>query len=57
MYDRLPGLILGYHGCERWVGEAVLSGKTELKSSNNAYDWLGFSTAREFMNGLAIADS
>jgi hypothetical protein len=41
MYDRLPGLILGYHGCDRSVGEAVLSGKTELKASNNTYDWLG----------------
>jgi hypothetical protein len=41
MYDRLPGLILGYHGCDRSIGEAVLSGKTDLKASNNAYDWLG----------------
>jgi hypothetical protein len=41
MYDRLPGLILGYHGCDRSVGEAVLSGRTELRASNNSYDWLG----------------
>jgi hypothetical protein len=41
MYDRLPGLILGYHGCDRSVGEAVLAGKAELKANNNTYDWLG----------------
>ncbi len=41
MHDRLPGLILGYHGCDRAVGDAVLSGKTELRASNNTYDWLG----------------
>lgn len=41
MYDRLSGLILGYHGCDRAVGEAVLSGKVDLMASKNAYDWLG----------------
>jgi hypothetical protein len=41
MHDRLPGLILGYHGCDRAVGEAVLSGRIELRASNNTYDWLG----------------
>ena len=41
MYDRLPGLFLGYHGCDRAIGEAVLSGRVDLKPSENAYDWLG----------------
>ena len=41
MHDRLPGLILGYHGCDRGIGEAGLPGKAELKVSENAYDWLG----------------
>ncbi len=41
MYDRLPGLILGYHGCDRAVGEGVLSGKVDLMGSKNSYDWLG----------------
>jgi hypothetical protein len=41
MYDRLPGLVLGYHGCDRAVAEAVLAGKSELKASQNSYDWLG----------------
>jgi len=32
--------VLGYHGCDREVGEKLLSG-TPFKPSNNAYDWLG----------------
>jgi hypothetical protein len=41
MYDRLPGLILAYHGCDRQIGEEILSGQAELKASHNTYDWLG----------------
>ena len=41
MYDRLPGLVLAYHGCDRAVGEAVISGESELLPSQNTYDWLG----------------
>jgi len=33
--------ILGYHGCDRDVGEAVLAGDKELLPSQNDYDWLG----------------
>ena len=36
-----PQFIFGYHGCDRAVGEAVLSGKTKLNPSMNIYDWLG----------------
>jgi hypothetical protein len=32
--------ILGYHGCDRRVGERLLSG-APFKPSNNDYDWLG----------------
>jgi hypothetical protein len=35
------GPIIGYHGCECEVAEQVLSNKTQLKLSDNAYDWLG----------------
>ena len=35
------GPILGYHGCDRVVAEEVLSGNTDLKLSENRYDWLG----------------
>ena len=33
--------VLGYHGCDRDVGEAVLTGKTTLRPSENDWDWLG----------------
>ncbi len=32
--------VLGYHGCDRQVGERILSGKP-FRPSNNDYDWLG----------------
>ena len=35
------GPLLGFHGCDREVGEAVLAGKTSLQPSKNDYDWLG----------------
>ena len=39
---RLPGLVLGYHGCDASVGEKVLCGEDmHLKLSTNKYDWLG----------------
>lgn len=41
MYGR-PGVIYGFHGCDRRVGEAVLISHTQhLKASENIYDWLG----------------
>lgn len=40
MYQRLPSFILGFHGCDREVGEAVLAGD-HLRSSENDWDWLG----------------
>jgi hypothetical protein len=33
--------ILGYHGCDRSVGERVLSGDLDLIQSDKEYDWLG----------------
>jgi hypothetical protein len=42
VYQRVPGLVLGFHGCDEDVGEALLCGKTQqLNKSANAYDWLG----------------
>jgi hypothetical protein len=32
--------VLGYHGCQNAVGEALLSGR-RFRESNNDYDWLG----------------
>lgn len=41
MYHSIPSLVLGFHGCDRELGEAVLAGKVDLKPSKNDYDWLG----------------
>lgn len=38
---RTPSLILGYHGCDREVGESILLGEDHLRLSENDYDWLG----------------
>ena len=37
-YERL---VIGYHGCDREVGERVLLSGEALNPSNNRYDWLG----------------
>lgn len=41
MYSSLPSFVLGFHGCDRKVGESVLAGKERLLPSKNSYDWLG----------------
>lgn len=40
MHRLTSSFILGYHGCDRRVGERLLAGKA-FKPSNNDYDWLG----------------
>ncbi len=37
-YERL---VIGYHGCDRAVGERVLLSGEALTPSDNRYDWLG----------------
>jgi hypothetical protein len=41
MYSISPSFVLGFHGCEREVGERVLAGEQSLYDSTNDYDWLG----------------
>lgn len=41
MYSTLPSFVLGFHGCDKEVADAVFSGKSKLKKSTNGYDWLG----------------
>ena len=36
-----PGIVLAYHGCDGEVGERILSGRGEVATSTNDYDWLG----------------
>lgn len=33
--------VVGYHGCDTAVTEAVLLGQRKLQTSHNSYDWLG----------------
>ncbi len=41
-YEFLPSPIIGFHGCDESVGEAILNGETpHLEFSRNDYDWLG----------------
>lgn len=38
---RIPGFVLGYHGCDQQVAESILAGEAEVRASTNVYDWLG----------------
>ncbi len=38
---RTRSWVLGYHGCDRKVGERVLAGDDVLRPSRNDWDWLG----------------
>ena len=38
---RSSALVLGYHGCDREVGEGILRSGGHLKPRENDYDWLG----------------
>ena len=33
--------VLGFHGCDRYVGEKILRGEEHISQSGNAHDWLG----------------
>lgn len=42
IYQKSPHFVLGFHGCDKTVADAVLNSQTEhLKPSQNTYDWLG----------------
>lgn len=34
------GFVLGYHGCDREIGESLING-ARFKASDNDFDWLG----------------
>jgi len=38
---RASAFVLGFHGCDKAVGERVLANQEHLKASENNYDWLG----------------
>ncbi|MFZ2958613.1 MAG: hypothetical protein WA705_17125 [Candidatus Ozemobacteraceae bacterium] len=42
LYESNPSFVLGFHGCDKEVGEKILSRNgTHLNQSENDYDWLG----------------
>jgi hypothetical protein len=41
MYSTRPNIVLGFHGCDESVRDKVVSGRDDLKRSENDYDWLG----------------
>ena len=41
MYNTLPNLILGFHGCDKEIFDDVICKNKSLKYSKNKYDWLG----------------
>lgn len=40
-YTKPQGIVVGFHGCEKTVADAVIAGETHLQISINDYDWLG----------------
>jgi hypothetical protein len=40
-FMRHAAWVIAYHGCDRKVGELILSGKNEINLSTNQFDWLG----------------
>ena len=41
MYDIKPNMIIGFHGCEASVRDALLNNPNEIKISRKPFDWLG----------------
>lgn len=41
MHPASTTFVLGYHGCDARLAEAVFAGKSSLLASDNDYDWLG----------------
>lgn len=42
LYQPIPGLVLGFHGCDEKVGESILKTPgAHIHPSDNAWDWLG----------------
>lgn len=41
MYSSRSNLIIGFHGCDKSVGQNLLIKPNEIKISEKPYDWLG----------------
>jgi hypothetical protein len=54
-----PAFVLGYHGCDEDVGEAVLDGRQVIEPSTNEHDWLGtgaYFWENDFKHGIQWAE-
>lgn len=41
MYTTKNNLVFGFHGCDESIRNSLLLGKSDMKMSENPYDWLG----------------
>jgi len=41
IYLNRPNLYLGFHGCDKSVGEKLLNNPNDVQLSQNSYEWLG----------------
>lgn len=41
VYLARPNLYIGFHGCDKSVGEKLLNCPNEIQISHNSYEWLG----------------
>lgn len=41
MYETLPNLVIGFHGCDQSTFDSVIKDGEMLAQSENKYDWLG----------------
>lgn len=41
MYPTKPGLLIGFHGCDKSLRDKIVNVKISLNPSKNLYDWLG----------------
>jgi len=41
MYQSYPSLLIGFHGCKKSKGKALLDGSLPFEPSEKRYDWLG----------------
>jgi hypothetical protein len=40
MYSKSHNIVIGFHGCDKKIRDAIVNGEP-MKPSNNDYDWLG----------------
>jgi len=41
MYNTRPGLLIGFHGCDRSRQQELLQNSATIPTSDKPYDWLG----------------